>query len=229
MTGECDEAFAKELLDLIPAIGIAPPELMSCKPLGLRNEGIRVPSQVSYASVFGQLKSDRIGTFAVARNILSYAYLWGEIRVKGGAYGAGFTARKNGSVAFYSYRDPSAARSVDVYENAPAFLRAFVEGACTEGVPVKFVIGALGAEDPIRTPRTVGAMADTEYLLGRNHEDTLRRRRELLSTTPDDLLALADALEALFAAPHAVCIIGADEKLKDARDSGKIATITDLG
>ena len=228
LTGECDEAFAEELLSLIPAIGIAPPALMKYKPLGLLNEGIRVPSQVSYASVFAGLESDRPGTFAVARNILSFAYLWGEIRVKGGAYGAGFSIRKNGCVAFYSYRDPSAARSVGVYENAPAFLRAFVEGACAEGVPSKFIIGALGAEDPLRTPRTVGALSDTEYLLGRTHEDTLRRRRELLSTTSGDLLALADALEALFSSPYAVCVIGADEKLQDCLTQGKISSVVDL-
>ena len=228
LTGECDEKFAAQLLSLIPAIALAPAANMTYKPLGLKNEGIRVPSQVSYASLFGQLDSDRLGTFAVARNILSFAYLWGEIRVKGGAYGAGFSVRKNGGVAFYSYRDPSAARSVGVYESSPAFLRAFAEAACEDGVPVKFIIGALGAEDPIRTPRTMGSFSDTEYLLGRTHEDTLRRRRELLSTTKEDLLALADKLEELFAEPHAVCVIGADEKLQDALAQGKIAEIVDL-
>ena len=103
-----------------------------------------------------------------------------------------------------------------------------MEGACAEGVPSKFIIGALGAEDPLRTPRTIGALSDTEYLLGRTHEDTLRRRRELLSTTSSDLLALSDALEALFSSPHAVCVIGADEKLQDCLTQGKIASVVDL-
>ena len=229
VTGDCDGTLAEDLCTIFPAVGIAPPEYMSFRPLGLLNEGIRTPSQVSYASVSAMLPYERQGTYAVARQILSFAYLWSEIRVKGGAYGAGFVARKNGVVAFYSYRDPNASRSLEVYQGSSEFLRAFVNGACVDGVlPSKFIIGAFGADDPIRTPRTMGSLADSEYLLGRTHEDTLRYRSDLLSTTADDLLVLADKLDAFFAREHAVCVIGAGEKLDECLAKGQIKTVVDL-
>ena len=229
LTGDCDGTLAEDLCSIFPAVGIAPPEYMSFRPLGLLNEGIATPSQVSYASVTGILPCERLGANAVARQILSFAYLWGEVRVKGGAYGAGFAARKNGNVAFYSYRDPNATRSLEVYGGSGDFLRAFVASSCPDGViPPKFIIGAFGADDPIRTPRTMGSLADSEYLLGRTHEDTLRYRAELLSATADDLLFLADKLDELFKNEHAVCVIGAKEKLEECLAKGQIKAVVDL-
>ena len=229
VTGDCDGTLAEELCSVFPAVGIAPPEYMSFRPLGLLNEGIATPSQVSYASVTGMLPDERLGANAVARQILSFAYLWGEVRVKGGAYGAGFAARKNGNVAFYSYRDPNATRSLEVYAGSGEFLRSFANSSCKDGeIPPKFIIGAFGADDPIRTPRATGSLADSEYLLGRTHEDTLRYRAELLSATADDLLSLADKLDQLFASEHAVCVIGAKEKLEQCLAKGQIKTVVDL-
>lgn len=46
------------------------------------------------------------GAWLLASRILSYDFLWTEVRVKGGAYGAGFGAARTGNLRFYSYRDP---------------------------------------------------------------------------------------------------------------------------
>ena len=57
---------------------------------------------------------------AVYAHLLSYGYLWDEIRVKGGAYGA--SASYNhiyGILAFQSSQDPTPARTFQVYDSLP--------------------------------------------------------------------------------------------------------------
>ena len=46
------------------------------------------------------------GSWLLASRLLSYDYLWNEVRVKGGAYGCGFSTARPGSMGFYSFRDP---------------------------------------------------------------------------------------------------------------------------
>ena len=76
----------------------------------LEKEIIRVPSGVSYAASAGHLArygQEADGALRVLSTILSYDYLWNEVRVKGGAYGCGCQGGASGKVGFYSYRDPS--------------------------------------------------------------------------------------------------------------------------
>ena len=224
-TGECDEDFLTDLLWCFPAVGIAPPESFPFPSMGNLREGIRIPSQVSYAVRVGQEAAPIDGAFMVARNILSFEYLWNEVRVKGGAYGGGFVARRGGTVAFYSYRDPSASRSLDIYSESGAFLRAFAEGC--EKIPDKFIIGAVGAQDPLRTPRQMGLQSDVNYFVGFTYEDECALRERMLTTTPADLIAIADRLDAINS-EDVVCVVGASEKLDAYLAKGQIDTVIDL-
>ena len=56
------------------------------------------------------------GAWLLASRILSYDFLWTEVRVKGGAYGAGFQTTRSGSSRFYSYRDPRIEAEISVLE-----------------------------------------------------------------------------------------------------------------
>jgi Zn-dependent M16 (insulinase) family peptidase len=57
--------------------------------------------------------------------VLSFDYLWNEIRVQGGAYGTGLINDKIGNIIFYSYRDPSVVRSIDIYKKTIEFIHSF--------------------------------------------------------------------------------------------------------
>ena len=75
-----------------------------------KNEGFLTSSQVQYVAAAGNFKKaglEYTGALRVLKVILSYDYLWIQIRVKGGAYGcmSGFTRNGNGYLA--SYRDPN--------------------------------------------------------------------------------------------------------------------------
>jgi Zn-dependent M16 (insulinase) family peptidase len=78
--------------------------------------GLQVPASVSHAvRAYDLSKTDMkpAGSMSVAANILSLAYLWNEIRVKGGAYGTSVNASRTGSYLCYSYRDPSPEKSLN--------------------------------------------------------------------------------------------------------------------
>ncbi len=212
VTGSEQPAYVSALIEELPSV---PEQQTLCRiaPLGIHREGIVVPAGVSFA-VSGanlyQLHASYTGSLRVAGNILSLSYLWNTIRVKGGAYGTGFFARSNGMTAYYSYRDPNAARSLDVYAHADDYLREFCAG---EENLTKYIIGTIADFEPLQTPRSIGRNASLWYLTGYTYEDACRLRHEVLHTTREDLLSLCGVLKAITDC-GAVCVVGGKDKLE---------------
>ena len=122
--GVNDEKFAEKIISMLKSG--TPSGNFALVPLGIQNEGISIPARISYAACVMPIELSGTrphGSYLVARNLLSYGYLWNEIRVKGGAYGAGFVTRPNATAGFYSYRDPSPERSANIYLSAGENLR----------------------------------------------------------------------------------------------------------
>lgn len=214
VTGQDEKAadtLKKELLNKLPTV---PRAELTCAiaPWGVRREGIIVPADVSFAVMGGNVLPYGMtynGFAPVLGKVMTLGYLWGAVRVQGGAYGTGFGVGDNGSVSFYSYRDPNAARSLNCYRKAPAFIRQ-LPGMVSD--LTDFIIGAVAESEPYMTPRQQGKMADSWYLRGVTYEDRCDRRKELLSTTPADLAFFADPLEKW--AEHAgICVIGAQRQI----------------
>lgn len=86
------------------------------------NDFIEIPSQVSFAGLAlngpGYTERDA-SSLQVLSQLMTFKYLHGEIREKGGAYGGGasFDAL-NGLFSFYSYRDPKPFNSVEIFQNS---------------------------------------------------------------------------------------------------------------
>ncbi len=199
------EDFARSLISSLKDGGTRP-EASHVEPLGKKNEGIAIPSQVSYASVASDvlLSEPLHGSHIVVRSLISYSHLWNTVRVQGGAYGAGLVFRKSGTVAFYSYRDPSPARTLGCYADSGSFLRELAEN----GEPLdKYIIGAFGDYDPLSTPRSAGVKAAVNALRGWTDDMERRFRSEMVSTSSEDLLAAARLLERL-SEEGGVCVIG---------------------
>ena len=183
-------------------IGIVPEGGTECGKTSLTtipkvNEGIAIPSTVSYAARTTNLsyvgKNAYTGAFATLSTILSYEILWNEIRLKGGAYDTGFNVRGNsGTISCYSYRDPSAARTVEVFANIPRLLDDLLN---TSPDLLKFVIGTVGATDTVSTPRASGSTATALYLSGRSYDDVARTRKESIEVSIDILKKLGNMLD----------------------------------
>ena len=214
LTGECDEKLAEKIIDVFPS-GNAPVSIERA-PLGVRREFLCVPVKVAYATAGAEIvmSPELSGSMRVARSILSYEYLWQNVRVSGGAYGAGFVPRRTGFVGFYSYRDPSPARSIGVFTEASQYLRTLAR----EGTDLtKFIIGAMGEYDVLQSPKNRAAMSSLAYICGITYEQLEREREGLLSTSLGDLIAVADAIDNA-TSTGAICIVGGKEHLADCRE-----------
>ena len=152
-----------------------------------KKEALIVPSGVSYDVLATNLKDiehEFSGRDVVLSHILSYDYLWNEIRVKGGAYGAGFAITKISDTFFYSYRDPNVKNTYEVYRNVINYLDNF-------NPPKKeftnYVIGAVGGiSSPISTVGLIDTW-DVNYLIGVTKKDKIKLKKEALKTTLKDI------------------------------------------
>ena len=215
--GERDDEYIGALISSIPESGVSSVAPSPIKPFGRLNEGILVPAQVSFAAEVGMaLKAGETlhGAYAVVRNLLSYGYLWNEIRVQGGAYGAGFIQRMGGTVGFYTYRDPSASRSIEKFAHASDYIRKIADS----GEPLdEYIIGAISEYDPLYTALTAGTYAFTRYLRGESNESVRERRRQILSCTGDELRLIANKIDELMVV-GGICVVGGKEKLAKCGD-----------
>ena len=166
------------------------------EPVEKRREGILLPIKVSHTGmgINSPRAKELLGAFKVAANILSYEYLWGAVRVMGGAYGTGLVCRRHGSVMLYSYRDPSPKKTLEVFCSSGDFLREFAE---ENPDLTKYIIGAVGEYDVLRTPRTSAAQKTADFITGFSEEDETRVLRDILDTTPERLIEVASVLDLL--------------------------------
>lgn len=214
-TGKDCEAFARACTDAMPhGEPSCPSEIM---PLPRRREGIAIPSQVSYAALASNLfasgaASLHNGAWSTLATILDFEILWEEVRVKGGAYGTGFTCRANsGTAVFYSYRDPSPARTLGVYLNSPELLAKRLRG---EVDLEKLIIGTVGASEQVSTPASDGNGETALYLAGKSYEDVLKSRIECIGTTKEKLSELGEQLSAMLRTPS-IAVVGPREQLEN--------------
>ena len=198
---------ARLLSSSLPDGSFVLPCAASILPWEPRREGIVIPSGVSYAALGGLFQEAGRGAAKVMGHTVSLAHLWNTVRVQGGAYGTGMVLRDTGFAGFFSYRDPSAARTMDCYRNSAGFLRGIGDMDLTG-----MITGTVAESDPLLTPRMKGKVSDALYWRRISHEDRCRVRREMLSTVPDDLASLADPVEEL-AARGSVCILGSRQQV----------------
>ena len=165
-----------------------------------KSVGIAIANGVNHANLVTNFKTvtgqGYIGAFGTANNLLSMTDLWESIRIKGGAYGAGISARYNtGGVVIHSYRDPAPEKSAELFRRVPDMLRQRAEEFEGNDGLTEYIIGAVaGLESPL-SPRSEGASNTGTLMCMISRADNERRRNEILATTADDLRAVADIYE----------------------------------
>lgn len=206
--------MARRLIHAVPPGNDSETSLLSsCRPLGFRQEGLIIPSSVGFAVQASNIKNhggSYSGSLCVLANVLSYNYLWNEIRVLGGAYGAGFTARSDGGIFFYTYRDPNPARSLNRFEKAGEFLRGF---CCAVQDPDRMILGALSASDPVLSTRAQLTLMESRYFKGISYEDVKHIRQDLLSTGKKELLNFCGTLENMKKEQN-ICVVAGESMLR---------------
>ena len=194
------------------------------KALGHRREGISVPANVSFAVKSSVLEKEikNMGIMYVISNILTYDYLWNNIRVKGGAYGTGFRSGFNKGAILYSYRDPDPANSLRVYRETVDYLKDFVE---KEGSIENYIVGTTGDYDPLLSTRTSIRRADLDYLMGISYQDRQEILDQILNADKEEIRKCIPLFEKINEDDN-VCVIGNAKALEKCKD--QLDTIFDL-
>lgn len=185
--------------------------------LGKKNEGFTDASAIQYVSRTGSFAKHGYaysGHMSVLKVILSYDYLWTNIRVKGGAYGTSTFFYRTGEVKFSSFRDPNLRKTNEVYENIPKYLRQF---RADEREMTKYIIGTLGAIDVPMNPDAKGSRSLSAYMKHLTEEQLQKERDEILSVTQEDICAMADMIEAVLSDEN-ICVIGNETVIQKEKD-----------
>lgn len=182
----------------------------------IRNEAFIIPSDVCYAAqgfdhrVLGAPYSS---TWQVAARAVSYDYLWSEVRVKGGAYGAGFGTARTGNMRFYSYRDPHLDETLERFAGTADYLKHFNP---TRDVMEGYVVSTVAGLDTPLKPRGQARRQDADYFSGRTPEQRRAARDTMIGTTSADIQSMAPWV-AQTIDRGALCTFGSKDIIESAR------------
>ncbi len=190
------------------------------------NEGLKTSAQVDYVARCGNFRDAGLkytGALKILQVILSYDYLWLNIRVKGGAYGCMSGFGRSGEGYLVSYRDPNLKETNDIYEGVPAYLETFDPD---DRDMTKYVIGTISNLDAPLTPSVKGSRGLSAYLSGVTEEMMQTERDQILGATKEDIRALAAQIRAVLKT-GSFCVVGNEEKI-EANSSmfGEISNLT---
>ena len=180
-------------------------------------EAYKTSGQVQYVALSGNFRKAGLpytGHLRVLKTILSYEYLWMNIRVLGGAYGCMTGMKRSGDSFLVSYRDPHLTETLDVYRALPAWLR---ELEMDERTMTKYIIGTISELDVPLNASAKGAFALMSWFTGLTDEDLQKERTEILTAQPEQIRALADHMQAVVGHGN-ICVIGSESAIEGSAD-----------
>ncbi|MFN2268015.1 MAG: insulinase family protein, partial [Desulfonatronovibrio sp.] len=203
----------QDFLEQMPMHDISPSTWISCCQPG--SEAVFIPAQVNYVGKAVDLHPSGYefhGSSLVASRFLRASWLWDQIRVQGGAYGAfGSYDYLSNVMTFASYRDPNTLETIKAFEGSGSFLtRKELDRDEVE----KAVIGAIGEMDSYQLPDARGFSSTVRYLAGVTHEHRQKVREQILETSLGHFQEFGRALDWTFNNdPGMICIMGGEDQV----------------
>ncbi len=187
------------------------------KPYSLKRkavkEGFKTGAKVQYVATAGNYIKNGFkytGSLRVLSLLLSYDYLWINVRVKGGAYGCMNLFGRTGDSYIVSYRDPNLRNTLEIYKGIAGYIRNFDPD---ERDMTKNIIGTISEMDFPLTPRAKGSRSMSAYLCGETYERIQKERDEVLATTAEDIRNLADLVDSVVK-EEKICVFGGEETIE---------------
>lgn len=182
-----------------------------------KKEAFTDASQIQYVARTGFYKEEQeafSSALRVLKTILSYEYLWTNVRVLGGAYGCMCSFLRTGEMYLVSYRDPNLKKTMEVYEAIPQFVKEF---KASEREMTQYIIGTLGSLDTPLTPEAKGHRSLIAYLGGLSYDMVQRERDDMLQAKDSDIRALHTCIEKALSQGQ-ICVIGNEIAIKKEED-----------
>ena len=184
-----EEALAK-LRALLPGSAFAAQGRTAAKPYtevltAPVNEAFIIDGGVNYDILTWPM--ERQADRRVLARIMSYEYLWHNIREVGGAYGTGMLTRAQ-TEGLYTYRDPHLTESYETFAKAPGVLagREYTEKDLTE-----FIVGAVSEMDSPKKPNAEAKELDSRYFCGITDAMLAADRKAMCGVTAETIRAQA--------------------------------------
>ena len=190
-----------------------------------KNEGLKTAGQVQYVACCGNFRKagyEYTGALRILKVIMSYDYLWMNIRVKGGAYGCMNLFRRNGDTSFVSYRDPHLKETVAVFEGAADYVADF---KADERTMDQYVIGAVSDMDTPLTPSSKGEVSLNAWFSGITEEMLQKERDQVLEAAPEDIRGLSGLVKAVMDQGN-LCVVGSETAVEE--NAGLFGTVENL-
>ncbi len=181
------------------------------------NTSIVMPSLVNYVGqgyIYKKFGYEYEGSMLVLKKYLSTEYLWNNVRVMGGAYGAFIQIDKFGNLGLVSYRDPNVKRTYEVYDNLSKCISSL--DLTNEDVN-KLIIGTISDMDnPLTVYGKIREYVSRVYTLD-TFEDIKKRRKEVLTTKKEDLIKHAKMFDDVIQ-NSVKCVAGNKAKINECND-----------
>ncbi len=157
-------------------------------------EGFGLNSQVYFVGRALRIEEKAFdGSWLCGIKYLRNVYLWEEVRMRGGAYGAYANLDPiTKVVTFSSYRDPNPLNTLRSFEGAGAFLERLRIG---DDELHRAIIASIGELDRHMEAQEKGFEAVKRFLRGETRDLLKRRREEVLSTHVGSLNELGGLLQ----------------------------------
>lgn len=188
-----------------------------CMTLNRKTKRFQTSGQVQYVALCGNFEREGYGytgALRILRVMLSYDYLWINIRVKGGAYGCGGAFGRGGNACISSYRDPNVGRTLEVYRGIGDYVRNF---EADERQMTKYIIGTISELDVPMNPSAKGQTSESAWFNGITEADFQQERDQILDATLDDIHALADLVDAALKQNN-ICVVGSEAAIQKEKE-----------
>ena len=182
------------------------------------SRGIIIDSNVNFNGAAFEMDCTE-GTSRVAQQIISREYLWDKIRLEGGAYGGGCVFGKRYGY-MYSYRDPGIENTFDVFRRAGEYLA--MSKYSKEDID-RFIIGTINEIDRPVKKHMLSRIAMRKYFMGEDKELPVKRREQILSAKPRDIVNFGEKLMEIEL--KGICSVGKEKDIKNSTLFKELYTI----
>lgn len=159
-------------------------------------------------------KIDYNGANRVLNNYLNFSYLWNNIRVKGGAYGAGINMDRMSNFFMMSYRDPNIFKTIETFKSIAEYIKQI---NLSEAELLKNIIGALSPLDRPKSAYDLGDEAYSYHLMGMTYPMMQQLKEEIIATSNEDLKNFASQYEQAIA-DYSLAVIGNKAQIEKEKD-----------
>ncbi|MFP3983056.1 MAG: insulinase family protein [Desulfurivibrionaceae bacterium] len=202
------------MLKKLPEVNDEP---VDYSPVSARvNEGFIIPGQVQYVAASCDFQKSGFSydhRMQILQQIVGTDYLWNNIRVLGGAYGAGARFLHNSTGYFTSFRDPNLEKTLETFAGTPDYIKNFQPD---EREMRKYVIGTVSNLDSPLTPSMKGKQAAADYICRLSQEEIQRERDEIIGSSAEDIRSFGPPLATALEETSNYCVIGSEAGISKA-------------